>query len=74
MSKKILKGGVCEEQTSYDNCKDHNNTCVWKSKYNVIEIDNIYIIHKKCKGLVLQFESPCIIYIIIRDKLFIHYY
>ena len=39
LSKKIFKGGVCEEQTSYDNCKGHNKTCVWKSKYNVIEID-----------------------------------
>jgi len=39
ISKKILKGGICEEQTSYDNCKDHNKTCVWKSKYNIIEVD-----------------------------------
>jgi hypothetical protein len=39
LSKKILKGGNCEEQTSFDNCSNHNKTCVWKSKYNVIDID-----------------------------------
>ena len=39
LSKKILKGGICEEQTLFDNCSNHNKTCVWKSKYNVIDID-----------------------------------
>ena len=45
--------------------------------YNVnndVGIKNIYIIHKKIKGLIFKFEGPCIIYILIRDKLFIHYY
>jgi hypothetical protein len=42
--------------------------------YNVIEIDNMYIIHQKLKGLIFKFEGPCIIYILIKDKLFIHYY
>jgi hypothetical protein len=42
--------------------------------YNVININNIYVIHKKRKGLIYKFEGPCIIYILIKDKVFIHYY
>ena len=42
--------------------------------YNVIGCKNIYVIHQKLKYLQLKFEVPCIIYILIRDKLFIHYY
>ena len=38
-SKKILKGGICEEQITYDTCKDHSKTCSWKSKYSTIEVD-----------------------------------
>jgi hypothetical protein len=39
ISRKIFKGGVCEVQTSHDDCNNYNETCVWKSKYNIIDID-----------------------------------
>jgi hypothetical protein len=42
--------------------------------YNVINMNHMYIIHKKRKGLIYKFEGPCIIYILIKDKVFIHYY
>jgi hypothetical protein len=44
--------------------------------YNVIGIDkdSIYIIHKKKKELIYNFEGPCIIYIFIKDKIFTHHY
>ena len=42
--------------------------------YNVIGIDNMYIIHTNSKGNFLHFEDPCIIFIFIRDKLFLYNY
>ena len=42
--------------------------------YNVIGIDNIYVIQQKNKNLNYNFTGSCIMLIFIRDKMFIHYY
>jgi len=42
--------------------------------YKINGVDNMYLIQKKIKGLNINFMKPCVIYIFIRDKLFIHNY
>jgi hypothetical protein len=42
--------------------------------YNINGVDNMYLIQKKLKGLTLNFMKSCVIFIFIRDKLFIHNY
>jgi len=42
--------------------------------YNVIGVEDIYVITKNLKGIITYFEKPCIIFIFIRNKLFIHNY
>jgi hypothetical protein len=42
--------------------------------YNVIGVDDMYVIKKNVKGIIKHFEKPCIIFIFIRDRLFIHNY
>jgi len=42
--------------------------------YKINGVDDMYLIQKKIKGLAINFMKPCVIYIFIRDKLFIHNY
>lgn len=42
--------------------------------YNVIGVNNIYIIDQKFKSLMYKFESCCKIFIFIRGQFFVHYY
>ena len=42
--------------------------------YNVIGVNNIYIIDQKFKSLMYKFESCCKIFIFIRGHFFVHYY
>jgi hypothetical protein len=42
--------------------------------YNINGVDNMYLIQKKLKGLTINFMKPCVLFIFIRDKLFIHNY
>jgi len=42
--------------------------------YKINGVDDMYLIQKKIKGLTINFMKPCVIYIFIRDKLFIHNY
>ena len=40
----------------------------------LIGVDNIHVIQKKNKNLNYNFTGSCIMFIFIRDKMFIHYY
>jgi hypothetical protein len=42
--------------------------------YKINGVDNMYLIQKKIKGITINFMKPCVLYIFIRDKLFIHNY
>jgi hypothetical protein len=42
--------------------------------YKINGVDDMYLIQKKIKGLAINFMKPCVIYIFIRDKLFIYNY
>ena len=42
--------------------------------YNVIGINNIYIIDQKFKNLMYKFEGFCKIFIFIRGQFFVHHY